>query len=152
MQLPIRRGGDDPSREFERLRSPFAAQLERWQDFLAPVHSLIDAAAPRTDLEETDDSYVLEVELPGVSRHDIDLQVEESRLVLTAQRVERERVGLLRHRNRTTGRTALAVTLPSDIDTEHVTADLKHGVLTVVIPKGPHSRPRHIPITQRATR
>ena len=69
-----------------------------------------------------------------------------------AQRVERERVGLLRRRNRTTGRTALAVTLPNDIDTEHVTADLKHGVLTVVIPKAPLSRRRHIPISQRVTR
>ncbi len=152
MKLPIRRNGDEADREFERLRSPFAEQLDRWQDFLRPVHSLIDATAPLVDLEETDDSYVLDVELPGISRHDVDLHVDAGRLVLTAQRVERERVGLLRHRTRTTGRLALAVTLPNDVETEHVAADLEHGVLTVVIPKTPASRRRHIPITQRSRR
>lgn len=147
MKLPIRRQGDNADHEFERLRSTFAEQLDRWQDFLRPAHSLVDAAAPLADLEETDDSYVLEVELPGTSRQNVELHVDDSRLVLTAQRTERERVGLLRHRTRTTGRFALAVTLPSDVETEHVRADIEHGVLTIVIPKAPHSRRRHIPIT-----
>lgn len=151
MKLPIRRNGDGADSEFERLRSPFADQLENWPDFLAPVHSLVDAAVPLADLEETDDSYVLEVELPGIARRDVDLQVEDSRLTLTARRVERRRRGLLRHRTRATGRLALAVTLPSGIDPDQVVADLHHGVLTVVIPKAPRSRRRRIPVTHRAS-
>lgn len=151
MKLPIRRHGDDADHEFERLRSPFAAQLDHWEDFLPPAHSLLDATAPVAELEETDDGYVLEVELPGIARKDVELEVHDSRLVLAAHRVERERVGLLRRR-RTTGRLALSVTLPNDVEAEHVRADLRHGVLTVVLPKTPHSRRRHIPITQRAPR
>ena len=149
MKLPIRRGDGDAHGDFDVLRRSFAEQLERWPDFFEPVHSLIDAAVPLADLEETDDSYLLEVELPGISRRDVDLQLDDSRLVLTAQRVERERTGLLRHRTRTTGRLALAVTLPPDVDGDGVHADLDRGVLTVVIPKARHARRRHIPIHHR---
>jgi len=149
VKLPIRRKGNGSDGEFERLRSPFAHQIENWPDFLQPVHSIIDAAVPPVDLEETDDSYLLEVDLPGISRRDMDLRVDDSRLVLTAQRGERSRVGLLRHRARTTGRLALVVSLPGDVDSDAVTADLHHGVLTVVVPKTPRARRRRILVTQR---
>ena len=150
MTLPIRRDGDGADRDFHLLRRSFAEQLDHWPDFFTPVHSLIDAVAPRADLEETDDHYLLEVELPGISRRDVDLQLDDSRLVVTAQRVERERVGLLRHRTRATRRFALALTLPADVDGEAVTADLRHGVLSVLLPKTPHARRRRIRVRHHA--
>lgn len=147
LPLPRRGDGADAEVEVERQRSPLAHQVERWPDVLEPVRGLLDAAAPPTELKETDDSYVLKVELPGISRRDVDLQVDDSRLVLTAQRLERERAGLLRHRTHATGRLGLALTLPNDVDTDAVRADLQHGVLTVVIPKTPQARRRRIPVS-----
>lgn len=147
MKLPIRRHDDGADREFEQLRQVFADQLENWPDFFRPLSSIMDATAPLADIEETDDSYVLDVELPGVRQSDIDLQVEGGRLVLTAQRHERERVGLLRHRTRTTGRFALSVTLPGAVEEAGVTATFRDGVLTVVVPKAVHARRRRIPVS-----
>ena len=151
MNLPIRRRDGDrrPEHEFEQLREAFATQLERWPDFVRSLRETVADVAPLTDIEETDDSYLLEVELPGVRREDIDLQVDEGRLVLTGERRERERVGLLRHRTRTTGRFSLAVTLPGPVDSDGVTASLDSGVLTVVVPKAEDARRRRIPIGRR---
>jgi HSP20 family protein len=114
MDLPIRRRDDDrrPEQECERLRHTFAGQLEQWPDFVRSLERALHDVAPLTDIQETDDSYLLEVELPGVKREDIDLQVDQGRLRLTGERRQRERVGLLRHRTRTTGRFSLDVTLP----------------------------------------
>jgi HSP20 family protein len=151
MDLPIRRRDDDrrPQQEFERLRGAFAGQLERWPDFVRSVERVLDDVTPLVDIEETDDSYLLEVELPGVKREDIDLQVDQGRLRLTAERRQRERIGLLRHRTRTTGRFSLDVTLPAPVDSDAVQASLDHGVLTVVLAKAEQARRRRIPIGHR---
>ncbi len=147
MDLPLRRRDDDrrPEQEFKRLPHTLAGQLEQWPDFVRALHDV----APLADIQETDDSYLLEVELPGVKREDIDLQVDQGRLRLTAERRERERVGLLRHRTRTTGRFSLDVTLPAAVDTHSVNASLDHGVLTVVVPKAEQARRRRIPVGHR---
>jgi HSP20 family protein len=151
MDLPIRRRdhGRRPQQEFERLRDAFAGQLDQWPDFVRSVERLFDDVTPLVDIEETDDSYLLEVELPGVKLEDVDLQVDQGRLQLTGERRTRERVGFLRHRTRTTGRFALDVTLPAPVDSDAVHASLDHGVLTVVIPKAEQARRRRIPIGHR---
>ena len=151
MDLPIRRRDDDrrPEQEFEQLRNAFASQLERWPDFVSSLHERLRDVAPLVDVEETDDSYLFEVELPGVKREDIDLQVDQGSVRLTGERRERQRVGLLRHRTRTTGRFSLAVTLPGPVDSEAVTAGLDHGVLTIVVPKADQARRRRISVGRR---
>lgn len=151
MDLPGMRRSEPPAaQEFAQLRGPFAGQLERWPDFVRALDRDLGGVAPLVELEESDDRYVLEVELPGCRREDVDLHVEHGRLRITAQRRERQRVGLLRSRTRTTGQYGLAVTLPGAADGDAVTADLDHGVLTVVVPKTARARRRRIPVrTQR---
>ncbi len=101
--------------------------------------------APLTDIEETDDSYLL----PDVKREDLDLQVDQGQLRLTAERGQRERVGFLRHRTRTTGRFSLNIRLPAPVDSDGVGASLDHGVPTVVVPKAVKARRLRIPIGHR---
>lgn len=151
MKIPIRRREDGrrSEREFERLRPAFASELDQWPDFVRAIERGLNEVAPLADVEETDDSYLLDVELPGVRREDVDLLVDRSRMVVTGERRERERVGLLRHRTRTTGRFVLAVTLPGEVDSEAVTASFVDGMLSVVVPKAERSRRRRIPIGQR---
>jgi len=147
MDLPIRRRADHrPEQEFERLRDAFAHQLEHWPDFVRALPDALHDVLPLVDVEETDGSYLLEVELPGVRLEDVDLEVDQGRLRLIAERRERERVGLLRHRTRTTGRFSMAVTLPGPVDSDAVTASLDRGLLTVVVPKTERTRRRRIPV------
>ena len=150
MGWPVRRRDDDPEADFERLRRPFAEQLERWPDFFRPVADLLDATTPLVDVEETDDGYLLDVELPGVAREALDLHVQaDGRLTLRAHRRERERRGVLRHRTRTTGELALTLALPLAVDPDGVTADLDAGVLHVRVPKAARAPRRTIKVERR---
>lgn len=97
---------------------------------------------PAADLEETDDAYVLEVELPGVRKKDVQVQTHGRRITVSGERRERERTGILRRRTRVTGRFHYEVTLPGDIDMDPVTANMDEGVLTVHVPKAADERTR----------
>ncbi len=94
---------------------------------------------PPVDLYETAAEFVLTAELPGLSRDQIDIHAEDSRIVIRGARgaePAREIPCEQYHRiERGHGRFSRAFSLPEPIDVERVTADLKDGVLTVTIPK-----------------
>ena len=92
-------------------------------------------STPLGDLEELDDAWLLRVELPGVKRDDIDIQVAGRRLTVRAERKETERTGILRRTTRTTGRYFLEVVLPGEVDPDDVEATLDDGVLTLRVAK-----------------
>lgn len=104
------------------------------------------AWSPLVDIEETEDAWVVEADLPGVKKGDIKIEVSDSELSITGKIKERERKGVLRRRTRRTGQFEYRVTLPGDADTEHIDASLKEGVLTVRIPKPERSKPRRIEV------
>jgi len=151
MEVPIRRSRDaEVDRDHERLRRSLAVELDRWPDFADDLISSLRDVVPLADLEESDDRYLLEVELPGVRRDDITIEVVDRRVVVTGERRERRRLGLLRHRTRTTGRFRLDVTLQLALDQEAVTATLDHGLLTLTVPKAERARRRRIPVSRRS--
>ena len=102
---------------------------------------------PAVDLEETDDAFVVEAELPGVKREDIDVSWRDRELSITGEVKERERKGLLHHTTRRTGHFAYRLTLPGDVDPDAVEASLHEGVLRVRLPKTQTAQPRRIEVT-----
>jgi HSP20 family protein len=103
---------------------------------------------PPVDLYETANEFVLSAELPGLTRDDIDIHAEDSRITIRGARVStpgRDIPCEQYHRvERGHGRFSRAFGLPERIDVGHVTADLKDGVLTVVIPKAGDREARRI--------
>ena len=151
MALPVRRASDDrgevarwdPFSELERVNRQLASYLESWRNLPSLVG---DAFTPLADVEATDGSYVVEVELPGVKREDVDIEIAGRRVGVRGERKEKERVGILRKRERTVGRFHYEVALPGDVDEDDVEAHLDEGVLTVRLPKPERERPRRIAI------
>jgi HSP20 family protein len=148
MSLPVRQRqreltGWDGFAGLSQLRNQIDALLSGWDDLL----SSSGAFTPLADLEETDDAYVAEIELPGVKLEDLSVEVTGPRLTVTGERKERERVGILRRRTRTVGRFRYEVLLPGDVEEDGVAASLHEGVLTVRVPKPARERPRRIPVT-----
>jgi HSP20 family protein len=117
------------------------------QDFLGDGTSPTVVAAPM-DVEETDDAYVVDLELPGVRREDIDIQLRDNQLRITGEIKERERKGLLRRRERRVGQFEHVVTLPGDVDPNSVDATLADGILSVCVGKAHKTQPRRIEVRE----
>jgi HSP20 family protein len=105
---------------------------------------------PLVDIEETDDAWLVEAELPGVKTDDITVEVHGSELGISGEIKERERKGILRRRTRRTGRFDYRVTLPGDADSDKVDAELHDGVLTVSVPKSERAKPHRIEVKSGA--
>jgi HSP20 family protein len=102
--------------------------------------------SPLVDIEEADDVYVIEAELPGVKEEDVTIELVGNELAISGELKERERNGILRRRTRRTGRFEYRVTLPDQLDAEKVDARLADGVLTVRVPKSERAQRRKIEI------
>ncbi|MFD9224710.1 Hsp20/alpha crystallin family protein [Streptomyces sp. NPDC060064] len=134
----------DSFREFE---DHFDRLGQLWRSAVPGGGGLADAWVPPTDEEETEDAYQIELELPGVSKDRITVDVTDSQLAVHGEVEEKERSGVLHRQTRRFGRFDFRWALPSDADTDHVTAELADGVLTVRVPKAEKSRPRRVEIT-----
>jgi len=103
---------------------------------------------PPVDLYETDGAFVLTAEVPGLARHEIDIQAEESRVVIRGERRSGQVSCEQYHRvERGHGRFSRGFMLPEPIDIEAVSADLKDGVLTVLLPKARGRGARRIDVS-----
>ena len=95
--------------------------------------------SPAIDIYETAGAYILSAELPGLTREQIDLALEDSRLTIRAQRVDRTSGSgeILRFHQVERGHGAFARTFEfaEKIDIERVSADFADGVLYVKLPK-----------------
>lgn len=103
--------------------------------------------APLADVSETDEAYEIEVDVPGVKRDDINIEMADRELVISGEFKERERTGVLRRSTRRTGRFEYRAVLPGEINAEGVEATLSEGVLSVKVPKAQAVKPRRIEIT-----
>jgi HSP20 family protein len=101
---------------------------------------------PLADVYETEDAYLVEIEVPGIKREDIDLQIVANELTISGEFKERERAGWLRSRTRRIGRFEYRAILPQDVDPEKISAELSDGVLTVKVAKSETAKPRRISI------
>jgi HSP20 family protein len=131
----------DPFRELDDL---YARLDSLWGSELGGA---ADRWLPAADLEETDDAWSVEIELPGVQGDDVDVELDDRVLTVSGQLRDKERTGILRRRTRRVGAFQYTVTLPGDIDAEHVDAQLHDGLLTVRVPKSPGTERRHIRIS-----
>jgi HSP20 family protein len=103
---------------------------------------------PPVDIHETEDAYVMEADLPGMSKDDFDLQIMEDRIVLrgTRKRLERENVKGYWRFERAEGAFERSFRVQGGVDAEKVEARFENGVLTVTLPKPEESKPRQIEI------
>jgi HSP20 family protein len=106
---------------------------------------------PPVDLYETPAEFVLTAELPGLTRDQIEIHAEDSRIVIRGARAAgpgRDIPCEQYHRiERGHGPFSRAFALPEPIDVDAITADLKDGVLTVTIPKANGRGARRINVT-----
>ncbi|MCB0369004.1 MAG: Hsp20/alpha crystallin family protein [Bdellovibrionales bacterium] len=104
--------------------------------------------APSCDIAEEGNSYVMKFDMPGVSKEDVNVQIENDQLVIRAERHE-----LKKHESNKKylseifyGAYSRAFTLPGPVDEKKIDAKYENGVLTVTVPKTAAQRGKQIPI------
>nr|WSZ20232.1 Hsp20/alpha crystallin family protein [Streptomyces canus] len=102
---------------------------------------------PLADIEDTEDAYLVELELPGVDKDQITVEVAEGELDIHGEIEEKEHTGTVRRQTRHIGQFDYRTILPPNSDTEHISADLNNGVLTVKVPKTEKGKAQRIEIT-----
>jgi HSP20 family protein len=139
----------EPLGELERVTQRMRRMLdETFGGFDWPSSPLSETTgwSPLVDIEEQDDTYLIEAELPGVKREDVNIEVVGNELAITGNIKERERKGTLRRRTRRTGHFDYHVGLPAQFDAAKIDASLDQGVLTVRVPKAERAQRRKIEI------
>lgn len=146
MASPIQRGQTDVTTEFDRLTQQLSRLFDH--DWVAlPAAPAGERFTPMVDLEETEQEFVLDVDLPGVRKEDVNIEVDGRRLVISGERVQTQRKGRLRRQTRAWGSFAFEVILPADLDEEHIEASMNDGVLHVRVPKSTGSARRRIDVS-----
>lgn len=130
--------------ELERMRR----ELARFFDADDDNSGLFDrSVAPAEDLLERSDGFTVYVDLPGVDKKDLELNVEHNVLSLKGEKKETKvGKGFFRKEN-WTGTFRRTISLPQAADPEKVQAELKDGVLTVTIGKREELKPRQIAVS-----
>lgn len=124
--------------EMDRLFDAFTGRGNGW----SPT-----AVFPALNVWEDDRNFFVEAELPGVDLKDIELNVTGSELTIQGNRPDPEQKDCTYHRReRGVGRFARMLTLPAEVETDKVEAVMKHGVLTIRLPKSQQAIARKIAI------
>jgi HSP20 family protein len=126
-------------------------ELQLWQDRLGHLAAhQPEPWRPAIDVYETAETYVVTAEVPGMTRDDVELAVEDTRLTIRGHRADRRvanRSSVHFHQvERGHGAFARTLEFAERIDSDKVSADLTDGVLSVTLPKVPPPPARRIEV------
>jgi HSP20 family protein len=113
--------------------------------------SFFEAGGPALDIQESEREIVVTAEMPGLDKNDFAVEVSGDRLILRGEKqqsAEERRSGYY-YAERSFGSFFRVVPLPCEVDTEHVKATYKNGLLKVSMPKSASARTRRIEIKVR---
>jgi HSP20 family protein len=140
----------DPFREMSalqermnRLISDFRTRTPFGEEEMAQ-----GAWIPAVDIYETKDSIMLNVELPGVTKEDMSLEVKDNTLTIKGEKkLEKDVKEENFHRmERTYGSFVRSFTLPNTVHQERVKAKFRDGILEITLPKAEEAKPKQIKV------
>ncbi len=100
------------------------------------------------DVNENDDAYVVQADLPGVNPDDINITLNDNVLTISAE-TQREETHENERRiitERSYGKYSRSLTLPNTVESDKVEADYENGVLRLTLPKSEKAKPRQISV------
>lgn len=135
-----------------RFTSDLFDVIDRNLSDLVPSQASTPVVTPRVDVRETPDAYILDMDLPGFTEKDVEINLKDRVLSISSklqEKQEEKKEGEWLIKERRSSCFSRRFTLPQDIDAEKVTAEFKHGVLSVDIPRKPEPQAKQIAITVR---
>ena len=135
------------------LRRPTGNPFRFYSPFFAPLRATTDADtynwAPSVDISETDDTFEVRAEVPGVAKDDLHISVKDNLLTLSGEKRQENADDTQNYRRieRRYGSFQRSFALPAQVATDDIKAEYSDGVLTLSIPKPEAAKPTEVPIT-----
>lgn len=109
-----------------------------------PVHWV-----PRVEVEENEDEYVMNLEVPGMKKKDIDISVRDNVIMISGEKKERiHKKDSQTHLNEICyGKFSRSFQLPNNVDADKIKGNWEDGILSIEIPKTEVAKPRKIEIS-----
>lgn len=140
-----------PFGDFESWLTPWEGLFPRrriFEDLFREFPTRGRGFVPAVELSENDHSYTVTVEVPGVNKDDVHVDLHEGMLVIhgekKSEREEKKERG--RYIERSYGSFSRSFTLPADANADRLEASFKDGVLKIVVPRSEAAKPRQIAI------
>ena len=135
----------EPMADLDRLRQEVSRLFDT---FTAPAPAFSSRVYPSINITEDDDNYYLRAELPGVKSEDLELTVVGNRVSVRGERkIDSAKEGADYHRReREGGVFRRTVSLPTEVASNKVNAEMKDGILKVTLPKQAEAKARKIEI------
>ena len=146
---------NDMTRNDERRRwDPFGDFDTLFNSLLRPGAREVSetwgqALMPALDVSESDDAYHVTAELPGVSKDDLDITINDGVLTINAEtrhESEQKDKGRMIRQERRYGKFVRSMRLGGDVDEDKVKANYEDGVLHLTLPKSEDVKPRKIDV------
>ena len=132
-----------------KSRSSSRASAETRRDTVGPVGWQVQVRAgvwsPPTDVYETEENYVVRVEIAGMREEDFEITMENKFLMIKGSRPDIPERRAYQQMEIRFGKFETAVGIPGPVDLESSRADYSEGFLTVTLPK---ARPNQIEVTE----
>ena len=130
----------------DRINRMFDEAFLRAKDFDEEVS--LASWKPTVDIYDTDDAIILNVELPGVDKEKVTVDIKDNVLTLRGERsIDKEiKEENYYRRERSFGLFNRCFTLPITVNPEDIKATYKNGILTVEVPKPKEKKPKQITI------
>ena len=133
-----------------RFTSDLFDVIDRNLGDLVPAQTATSVVTPKVDVRETPAAYILDMDLPGFTEKDVEINLKDRVLSISSkmeEKKEEKKDGEWLIKERRSSCVSRRFTLPQDIDAEKVTAEFKHGVISVDIPRKPEPQAKQIAIT-----
>jgi HSP20 family protein len=125
-------------------------EMDRLFDFTWPTRDsgLFSGWSPAIDVHDEKDNLVVQVEVPGMKKDEIEISLHDGVLTVSGERKsEREhKEGQTCRSERFFGKFQRSVTLPAQVDAEKVRAAYQDGILSVTLPKAEAAKPKQIAV------
>jgi HSP20 family protein len=115
---------------------------------LARTSQLLSGWTPALDVHEDKDNFVVQAELPGMKREEIDVSLHDGVLSISGERKTEKKYeeAEVYRTERFFGKFQRTVTLPTPVAADKVKAQYKDGVLTITLPKTEEAKPKQIDV------
>lgn len=106
------------------------------------------AWSPPVDIHETDDSFVVSADLPGLNKDDIEIGIEDNTLIIKGEKKFEEKVPRDKYLRveRTYGEFVRSFSLPQNVDSTKIKATFRDGILDLTLPKKEEAKPKRIAV------